>query len=241
MTSPSSGSVETNTLARIAPTPGTLLSADPASVSTSSTWPLDDHSRYAYAEALLDERGVSAAAFLVRALAHFGRSGIAVERILTDNGACYVSRIFTDTAAARNIRLKRTRPFRPQTNGKAEAFNKIMQAEWAYQRPYYSNRKRLDALPGFLAYYNHRRPHGGIGGTTPTSACKQRPWELQLDPRPRPPFPPVESCRTTRRPCRSRSPACGGGVTRTTVPRSCPAGHFCWPLREDAYLAINTT
>ena len=84
-------------------------------------------------------------------------------------GGCYVSRIFTSTAAARNLRLKRTRPFRPQTNGKAEAFNKIMQAEWAYQRPYYSNRERLNALPGLLAYYNHRRPRGGIGGTTPVS------------------------------------------------------------------------
>ena len=130
---------------------------------------VDDHSRYAYVEALPDERGPTAAAFLVRALAHFERQSIAVERILTDNGACYVSRIFTDTAAARNIRLKRTRPFRPQTNGKAEAFNKIMQAEWAYQRPYYSNDERLNVLPGFLAYYNHRRPHGGIGGATPAS------------------------------------------------------------------------
>ena len=71
-----------------------------------------DHSRYAYVEALPDERGPTAAAFLVRALAHFERQSIAVERILTDNGACYVSRIFTDTAAARNIRLKRTRPLR---------------------------------------------------------------------------------------------------------------------------------
>ena len=130
---------------------------------------VDDHSRYAYVEALPDERGATAAAFLVRALAHFKRQDIAVERILTDNGTCYVSRIFTRTAAARNIRVKRTRPFRPQTNGKAEAFNKIMQAEWAYQRPYYSNRERLNALPGFLAYYNHRRPHGGIDGATPAS------------------------------------------------------------------------
>ena len=130
---------------------------------------VDDHSRYTYVEALADERGATAAAFLVRALAHFERQSIVVERILTDNGACYVSRSFTRTAASRNIRLKRTRPFRPQTNGKAEAFNKIMQAEWAYQRPYYSNDERLDALPGFLAYYNHRRPHGGIGGATPAS------------------------------------------------------------------------
>ena len=78
-------------------------------------------------------------------------------------------RVVTDTAAARNIRPKRTRPFRAQTNGKAEAFNKIMPAGWAHRRPYYSNRERLDALPGFLAYYNHRRPHGGIGGATPAS------------------------------------------------------------------------
>ena len=130
---------------------------------------VDDHSRYAYAEALPDERGVSAAAFLVRGACPLRTPRFTVERVLTDNGACYVSRIFTSTAAARNLRLKRTRPFRPQTKGKAEAFNKIMQAEWAYQRSYSSNRERLEALPGFLAYYNHRRPHGGIGGTTPAS------------------------------------------------------------------------
>ena len=129
---------------------------------------LDDYSRYAYVKSLPDERGATAAAFLVRALAHFEHEGIAVERILTDNGACCVSRLFTDTAGARNIRLKRTRPFRPQANGKAEAFNKILQAEWAYQRPFYSNRERLDTLPGFLAYYNRRHPHG-IGEATPAS------------------------------------------------------------------------
>lgn len=130
---------------------------------------VDDHSRYAYAEALPDERGATATAFLLRALAHFDRQGITVERALTDNGACYVSRVFTSTAPVNGVRLKRTRPFRPQTNGKAEAFNKILQAEWAYQRPYTSNRDRLDTLPAFLAYYNHRRPHGGIGGITPAS------------------------------------------------------------------------
>ena len=130
---------------------------------------VDDHSRSAYVEALADERGATAAGFLQRALAHFQRHGIAVERILTDNGACYVSRTFASTAAARGVRLKRTRPFRPQTNGKAEAFIKILQTEWAYQRPYHSNRERLDALPVFLVYYNQHRPHGGIGGATPAS------------------------------------------------------------------------
>ena len=130
---------------------------------------VDDHSRSAYVEALADERGATAAGFLQRALAHFERHGIAVERILTDNGACYVSRTFASTAAAWGVRLKRTRPFRPQTNGKAEAFIKILQTEWAYQRPYHSNRERLDALPVFLVYYNQHRPHGGIGGATPAS------------------------------------------------------------------------
>ena len=130
---------------------------------------VDDHSRYAYAEALPDERGVTTAAFLERTLAHFEACGIAVERILTDNGKNYTSRAFRETAAAYGIRLKRTRPYRPQTNGKAEAFNKILQAEWAYRRPYESNSERLDALPGFLGRYNRRRPHGGIGGATPAS------------------------------------------------------------------------
>ena len=92
--------------------------------------------------------------------------GVAVERILTDNGNNYTSRAFRETAADHGIRLKRTRPYRPQTNGKAEAFNKILQAEW---RPYESNSERLAALPGFLGRYNRRRPHGGIGGATPAS------------------------------------------------------------------------
>ncbi len=107
-----------------------------------------------------DPRDVTAA----EVLAHFERHGIAAERTLTDNGGCYRSRSFTSTAAARGLWLKRTRPFRPQTNGKAEAFIKILQAEWGYRRPYSSNRERLDALPVFLVYYNQHRPHGGLAG-----------------------------------------------------------------------------
>ncbi len=89
----------------------------------------------------------------------------------------------------------------------------------------------------------HGGPKGTVDSTTRWRTGISIPGSLgtTASPSSRPPFPPVESCRTTRRPCRSRSPACGGGVTRTTVPRSCPSGHFCWPLREDAYLAINTT
>ena len=130
---------------------------------------VDDHSRYAYVEALPNERGVTTAVFLEHALAHFQGQGVRVKRILTDNGKNYTSHAFQDVAAAHAIRLKRTRPYRPQTNGKAEAFNKILQTEWAYCRLYTTNLERLDALAGFLAYYNHHRPHGGIGGATPAS------------------------------------------------------------------------
>ncbi len=130
---------------------------------------VDDYSRYAYVESLHNERGDTAAGFLERAIRHFRRRGITIERVLTDNGSCYVSRSFRDMAASHDVTLKRTRPYRPQTNGKAEAFNKILQNEWAYIRPYQGNLERLDALPIFLAYYNQQRPHGGIGGMVPAS------------------------------------------------------------------------
>ena len=130
---------------------------------------VDDHSRYAYVEALPDEKGVTTVGFVERALAHLGTRGVHVQRILTDNGANYRSHVFSQFAAALGIRLKRTRPFRPQTNGKAEAFNEILQAEWAYARPYRSNEERLAALLPFLVEYNHHRSHYGIGGAVPAS------------------------------------------------------------------------
>lgn len=130
---------------------------------------IDDHSRYVYVEALDDEKGVTTAAFLERALAFFSAKGVTVKRILTDNGGNYCSFAFRDTARAHSIRLKRTRPYRPQTNGKAERFIRILQNEWAYSRPFRSNRERLDELSDYLDYYNYRRPHGGINGTVPAS------------------------------------------------------------------------
>ena len=145
------------------PSPGRGLGYDYVHVA------IDDNSRYAYAEALPDEKGITTAAFLERVLAHFAQRGIHSQRLLTDNGRCYISRVFQQVAATHGISLKRTRPYRPQTNGKAAAFIKILQAEWAYSRPYDSNSQRLDLLPTFLGYYNHQRPHGGIGGLVPTS------------------------------------------------------------------------
>ena len=130
---------------------------------------IDDHSRYAYVEALPDEKGTSTAAFLARALAFFSTLGVRIKRILTDNGKNYTSHIFRTVAHAHGITLKLTRPYRPQTNGKAEAFIKILQNEWAYARKYLSNHERLGELERFMRYYNHGRPHGGIGGAVPAS------------------------------------------------------------------------
>lgn len=130
---------------------------------------VDDHSRYAYAEALPDQTGATAADFLVRAALAFAEVGIVVERVITDNGGCYRSRAFEESAAVLAVQLRRTRPFRPQTNGKAEAFNKTLQREWAYRKPYYANQERLDALPLFLKDYNYARPHTSIGNKPPAS------------------------------------------------------------------------
>ena len=131
---------------------------------------VDDHSRYAYVETLPDERGATCAAFLERALAHFRTRGVAVRRVLTDNARNYtVARVFLAVADANGLTLKLTRPYRPQTNGKAERFIQTLLNEWAYARPYRSNAERLHQLPRRLYRYNARRPHGGIGGVAPAS------------------------------------------------------------------------
>jgi transposase InsO family protein len=131
---------------------------------------VDDHSRYSYVEALPDERGVTTAAFVERALAAFARRGVRVRALLTDNGKNYAaSHAVRDVVAAHGLRHHLTRPYRPQTNGKAERFIQILQDEWAYARRYRSNEERLRELPRWLYRYNHRRPHGGIGGAVPAS------------------------------------------------------------------------
>ncbi len=128
---------------------------------------VDDATRLAYAEELADERAETAAAFLERALAFFAGHGVEVRRLLTDNGSCYRSHAFAAAAEEHGLRLWHTRPYRPQTNGKAEAFVKIVQNGWAYKRPYDSTAERIAALPRFLRYYNGYRPHGGLDGDTP--------------------------------------------------------------------------
>jgi transposase InsO family protein len=130
---------------------------------------VDDHSRYAYVEALPDEKALTAAGFLVRSRLAFAAAGINIERVLSDNGSCYRSHIFRNAALELGVALRNTRPRRPQTNGKAERFIKTLQAEWAYLRPYTSNHQRLAELPLFVQRYNHLRPHTAIGNRPPAS------------------------------------------------------------------------
>jgi transposase InsO family protein len=130
---------------------------------------VDDHSRLAYAEVLSDEKAVTAAGFLRRAVAFYRRYGIEVERVLTDNGACY--RAVMHALACRQLRIKhlRTRPYRPQTNGKAERFIRTLLAGWAYGAIYGSSRQRTTALDGWLWHYNHQRRHSALGHQPPVN------------------------------------------------------------------------
>ncbi len=130
---------------------------------------IDDHSRLAYSEILADERKDTAAAFWTRAHAFFTAAGITVQRVLTDNGACYKSFTWRDTLAAAGITHKRTRPYRPQTNGKVERFNRTLLEEWAYARPYRSETERRAAFDTWLHTYNHHRGHTAPGGHPPAS------------------------------------------------------------------------
>ncbi len=135
---------------------------------------VDDASRWAYVEALPDERGDTAASFLERMTASFAARGINVQRVLTDDGSCYRARAFRRSARARTIKPKRTRPYRPQTNGKAEAFIRILLREWAHLRPYFDNAQRLAELPRFVHRYNHTRPRFGLSGRTPVERLRQQ-------------------------------------------------------------------
>jgi transposase InsO family protein len=130
---------------------------------------IDDATRLAYAEVLPNETGHTAAGFLRRAVAYFERFGIRVERLLTDNGSPYRSAIHAVTCAQLAIRHLRTRPYRPQTNGKAERFIRTMLGGWAYGPIYGSTAERTAALDGWLWHYNHRRRHQAIGRQTPAA------------------------------------------------------------------------
>ncbi len=129
---------------------------------------LDDHSRLAYSELLPDELGATAAEFWGRARDWFASYGVAVQRVLTDNGACYRSHAFA-AALGPITAHKRTRPYRPQTNGKVERFHRTLADEWAYARPYRSDTDRCQAFTTWLHTYNHHRGHTALGGHPPAS------------------------------------------------------------------------
>jgi transposase InsO family protein len=128
---------------------------------------LDDHSRVAYVEAHDDETAATAAAVLRRAVAWFAERGVTVRRVLTDNGSAYKSRLWRDTCAELGITPKKTRPYRPQTNGKIERFHRTLAEGWAFKKFYNSESARLAALPAWVHQYNHHRPHSAIGKRPP--------------------------------------------------------------------------
>ena len=126
---------------------------------------IDDHSRVAYVEICADEKAATAAGVLQRAVEWFAERGVLVERVLSDNGACYRSHLWRETCQDLGITMKRTRPYRPQTNGKIERFHRTLADGWAYARHYESDTERRTALPGWIHFYNHHRIHSAIGGT----------------------------------------------------------------------------
>jgi len=130
---------------------------------------IDDHSRLAYAEELPDESPATTAGFLHRAWAFYARHGITVERILTDNGGCYRSDAFAVACDELGIGHRFTRPYRPQTNGKAERMVRTLLGEWAYARPFTDTDDRIALLPQFLDFYNRERPHWSLSGQPPIS------------------------------------------------------------------------
>jgi len=130
---------------------------------------VDDATRLAYVEVLADERATTAAGFLRRAVVFYRRHGVAVERVMTDNGSAYRSTLHALACRALGLRHLRTRPYRPQTNGKAERFIRTMLGEWAYGAIYGTSAERTAALEGWLWRYNFRRKHGALGRKPPAA------------------------------------------------------------------------
>jgi transposase InsO family protein len=134
---------------------------------------VDDATRLAYVEVLPDERGETAAGFLRRAVAWFAERGVRVERVMTDNGSPYVSAVHALTCRELGVRHLRTRPYRPQTNGKAERFIQTMLREWAYGRLYGNSAERASQLAGWLDRYNFHRKHGSLGHRPPAARLNE--------------------------------------------------------------------
>lgn len=128
---------------------------------------LDDRTRLVYSEILDNEQAVTAAGFWLRAVAWFAANGIRCERVITDNGSCYKAGLWHRACAETGTTVKKTRPRRPQTNGKVERYHRILLEEWAYIRPWTSETERHAGYTGFIHFYNHHRAHGALGWSTP--------------------------------------------------------------------------
>jgi transposase-like protein len=136
---------------------------------------IDDRTRLVYSEIHHNEQAITAAAFWTRAAAWFACWGIRCDRVLTDNGSCYRSALWHRACADTSTTVKKTRPRRPQTNGKIERFHRILLEEWAYIRPWHSDQQRHIAYDKFLHFYNHHRAHGALGWSTPAATlCSLR-------------------------------------------------------------------
>jgi transposase InsO family protein len=138
---------------------------------------LDDHSRLAYSEIHADETRETAVLVLRHAAAWFAARGVRIERILSDNGSCYRSKLWAATCAELGITPKRTRPYRPQTNGKIERFHRTLATEWAYQKFYASEQARRAAYPAWLHHYNHHRPHTALDRSAPITRLTNVPGQ----------------------------------------------------------------
>jgi transposase InsO family protein len=138
---------------------------------------IDDHSRVAYAEIHDDETAATAIDVLRRAISWFQARGVSVERVLSDNGSCYKSHAWREACAELCVKHKRTRPYRPQTNGKIERFHRTMAGEWAFARHYRDEATRRSALPAWLHTYNHHRQHSAIGKVPPITRLTNLPGQ----------------------------------------------------------------
>jgi transposase InsO family protein len=165
--------LDTKKLGRIE-RPGHRVTGDRRDASRGAGWEvahvaIDDHSRAGFVQVHADEQKRTAVDFLKTAVAHYAALGVRIQRVLTDNGSAYRSRLFARTCQALGIKHSFTRPYRPQTNGKAERFIQTCLREWAYARSYANSAERTAWLPAFLAYYNSRRPHSALGYKPPAS------------------------------------------------------------------------
>jgi transposase InsO family protein len=138
---------------------------------------IDDHSRLAYSEVHDDEKAATAAAFWVRAIAFYASHGITIREVITDNGPCYRSRDWIRINAEHAITPRRTRPYRPQTNGKVERYQRTLRDEWGYAKAYRSESARRHALTNWLHIYNHHRPHTALGGKPPVTRVTNLPGQ----------------------------------------------------------------